>query len=533
MVGAGDIGNGVVPAGPTGMADLLGAATRLGEGLDVGAVLQEIATAARAVLGAQRATCYAYDVPTQTVAAVHTTETDPARRAVLDRSVGKGPSDLPIWRMQLEHEDDPLIVIEDLRADDRVPPALVRGLGAGAIIGVRLEHEAVRARGAHPLLGTLFCSFPGERCFSDEERDVARGLASMASLALANAYLQIETARSLQRARELEAEQAALRRVATAAADVESGAHGVHAATAREIATLLGVDAAMVVRFDTGHATVVGTFGDHSELGDRLPTEGAGSLAHVRSTGRGHAVADYSALPSGSAIREHALATGFTASSAAPVDVEGALWGAVLVATRRAAGIPADAQARLARFAQLSALAIANVEARARLVEQATHDGLTGLVNHRVFFERLRHACDRATRSGEDLSLIVIDLDDFKGVNDRHGHLAGDRVLSEFAGRLRPAVRAGDTLGRTGGEEFAWLLPGSSHAATCAAAERLRRAISDEPFTVIGHLTMSAGIATLVSGESAAELFGAADAALYRAKERGRDLCVGVGDRAR
>jgi diguanylate cyclase (GGDEF)-like protein len=515
------------------MADLLGTAARIGEGLDVGAVLQEIATATRAVLGAERATCYAYDVPTQTVAAVHTTETDPARRAVLDRSLGKGPSLLPIWRMQLEDEADPLIVIEDLRADPRVPKALVDGLGAGAIIGVRLEHEAVRARGGHPLLGTLFCSFSGVRRFSDEERGVARGLASMASLALANAYLQVETARSLQRARELEAEQAALRRVATTAADVESGSLGVHSATAREVVALLAVDAALVVRFDAGHGTVVGACGDHSELGDELPTHGAGSLARVRATGQGHSIADYRALPAESPIRAHALEHGFTASSAAPVHVDGHLWGAVLVATRRAGGIPADAQERLGRFAELSALAIANVEARARLVEQATHDALTGLVNHRVFFERLRDECGRAARTGEELSLIVIDLDEFKAVNDRHGHLVGDRILSEFAERLRPAVRAGDTLGRTGGEEFAWLLPGSNHAATCAAAERLRRRIAGESFPVIGRLTMSAGIATLVPGESAADLFSAADAALYRAKELGRDLCVGVGDRAR
>ncbi|MFP5450872.1 MAG: diguanylate cyclase [Thermoleophilia bacterium] len=519
--------------GSGGMADLLGAAARIGDGLDVGSVLQEIATATRAVLGAERATCYAVDLRTQTVAAVHTTETDPARRAVLERSVGKGPDRMPIWRMQLQHGSGQLLVIEDVRSDPRLPAALVERLGAGAIIGVRLEHESVRARGAHPLLGTLFCSFADVRRFSDEEREAARGLATMASLALANAHLRIETARSLQRARELEAEQAALRRVATTAADIESGAHGVHAATAREVVSLLGVDAALIVRFDDGHGTVVGACGDHSEIDDRLPTDGPGSLARVRTTGLGHAVADYGALPAGSPIREHALEYGFTASSAAPVHVDGHLWGAVLAATRRPGGIPPDAQERLARFAQLSALAIENVEARARLVEQATHDGLTGLVNHRVFFERLRDACGRAARTGEELSLIVIDLDEFKAVNDRHGHLVGDRTLAEFADRLRPAVRAADTLGRTGGEEFAWLLPGSNHAATCAAAERLRREIAGEPFPVVGRLTMSAGIATLVPGESAADLFGAADAALYRAKELGRDLCVGVGDRAR
>ncbi|MFP5452309.1 MAG: GGDEF domain-containing protein, partial [Thermoleophilia bacterium] len=165
-------------------------------------------------------------------------------------------------------------------------------------------------------------------------------------------------------------------------------------------------------------------------------------------------------------------------------------------------------------------------ETRRRLVEQSTRDPLTGLANHRAFFDRLDSEVERSRRRDRPLSIVIIDLDDFKRVNDRFGHLAGDRVLVEFARRLGEQARAEDTLGRIGGEEFAWLIPEADAAQAVSAAERARRVIADAPFDHAGRVTMSAGVAQIVTGMDARALVAVADAALYRAKAAGRNRTV-------
>ena len=172
------------------------AAATLGDGLDLAEVLQGIAVAACTALGADRASCYAYDRETGLVSAVYTTEDDPRRRAFLQRTVGMGAEQLPIWMLQLSRPD-PLMAVEDTGNDSAVPAALAARLGSGAFLGVRLEHLSVRSEGVPTLLGTLFCSYARPRRFSDTERQAARGLAALAALALANAHLQAETTLSL------------------------------------------------------------------------------------------------------------------------------------------------------------------------------------------------------------------------------------------------------------------------------------------------------------------------------------------------
>ena len=168
------------------------AAASLGDAPDLAAVLKGIAAAACTALGADRATCYAYDVETGGVSAVYTTENDPKRRAFLERTVGMGAAQLPIWSLQLA-QSDPLLVVEDAGNDPTVPAALAARLGSGAFLGVRLEHLSVRSGESPALLGTLFCSYTAPRRFSETERQAARGLAAVATLALANARLQAET----------------------------------------------------------------------------------------------------------------------------------------------------------------------------------------------------------------------------------------------------------------------------------------------------------------------------------------------------
>lgn len=159
---------------------------------------------------------------------------------------------------------------------------------------------------------------------------------------------------------------------------------------------------------------------------------------------------------------------------------------------------------------------------RARLSRDALTDPLTGLANRRAFDAALEREVQASLATGRPLSLVTLDLDHFKAVNDTHGHDAGDRVLIGLAALLRAQVRSGDLPARWGGEEFAWLLPGAPAGAAGTTAERLRLAVAAHDFGC-GPLTVSLGVATLRPGESGAALFARADAALYRAKQSGRN----------
>ena len=503
---------------------IVGAAARLSATPDLAATLQGIAAAALTSLGADRATCYAYDVGAQVVSAVYTTESDPRRRAFLERTVGLGAAKLPIWELQLS-QDDPMLVIDDVTRSPHVSPELAERLGSGAFLGVRLEHLSVQQAGVPALLGTLFCSYGAPRSFSQSERQVARGLGGLATMALANAHLQFETSQRLEENRVLAAEQAALRRVATLVA-AEAKPEQVFARTAEEVAALFGVECGLVARFEPNHAVRVGAWGATTTVFD-LPfsLSGAGALSQVWRTGKAARVDDFGSLPADS-IPALVLEAGYRGSVAAPVRVGGRLWGGLLAITTQDRKFDTDAEERLERFAALVALAIANAEAQARLASQAATDALTGLANHGVFFERLHAEVERARRNQHPLALVLLDLDHFKRVNDIHGHLVGDSVLVEMAGRLASLARPEDTVARVGGEEFAWLLPESDEHGAWAAGERVRRAVAGTPFAEIGLQTLSAGIAQFKDGMSAYDLFRAADGALYEAKARGRDTCV-------
>jgi diguanylate cyclase (GGDEF)-like protein/putative nucleotidyltransferase with HDIG domain len=155
---------------------------------------------------------------------------------------------------------------------------------------------------------------------------------------------------------------------------------------------------------------------------------------------------------------------------------------------------------------------------------QAARDPLTGLPNHRAFHERLAGEVARALRHGRSLSIALVDLDHFTLVNDAQGHHSGDQVLMEVAARLGALARAGDVVGRVGGEEFAFILPETDALTAYGVAERARAAIASAPFGEAGHLSASAGVCDLSHSTSAAELFRLADGALYWAKAHGRDV---------
>jgi diguanylate cyclase (GGDEF)-like protein len=183
--------------------------------------------------------------------------------------------------------------------------------------------------------------------------------------------------------------------------------------------------------------------------------------------------------------------------------------------------------AKLAEWlASQAAIALENARLHEIVQRQAITDELTGLVNRRRFLAALDAEIVRASRLGGTLSVVLADLDDFKRINDRFGHPAGDIVLLKFADLIRAHVREVDVPGRLGGEEFAILLPETHAQGALAGAERLRVALAEQPFELEGRtveVTASFGVAELTPGHSADELLRSADAALYRAKEQGKN----------
>jgi diguanylate cyclase (GGDEF)-like protein len=351
-------------------------------------------------------------------------------------------------------------------------------------------------------------------------------VATRVTLAYSANRTLIEEGRVQERQLEmLVSEQGALRRVAEAVA-TESEPTEVFQLVAREVTALFESDAGIVWRFDGGQAEAVGSHGDGAAPpGTRITLDGGGAAATVAQTGR-PARASYAAGRHGG---EGAVRHGI----ASPVVVGGDLWGCVHIASTLRGGVsPFDTatEQRLERFAELVALALANADTRMALQERAATDPLTGLANRRHFQERMAEEWDRARRHGDHLSLVLIDLDHFKRVNDTWGHPAGDRVLAELAQRLRKATRTHDILGRIGGEEFAWLLPGATEDDAVAAAERARDLVRGTPFPEVGPVTASFGVCHHADANGPSELQQLADDALYTAKHLGRDRVCARSD---
>ncbi|MDX6467384.1 MAG: hypothetical protein QOI27_2424 [Gaiellaceae bacterium] len=178
-------------------------------------------------------------------------------------------------------------------------------------------------------------------------------------------------------------------------------------------------------------------------------------------------------------------------------------------------------------LASHAAIALENARLHRIVERQALVDGLTGVANRRHCEEALTSEIARADRLGTPLTLVLADLDDFKAINDEHGHAAGDEVLREFAAVLRATLRDSDLAGRWGGEEFLLLLPGADAVGGAQLADRVRASLAERSF--LGHegavvsVTCSFGVAQHQAGGDERELFAAADRALYRAKREGKN----------
>ena len=185
------------------------------------------------------------------------------------------------------------------------------------------------------------------------------------------------------------------------------------------------------------------------------------------------------------------------------------------------------------RFGDAAALAIDNAQTRTALEHQAQTDPLTGLYNHRFFHERLRAELIRAGRSHDSVSLTMVDIDDFKKVNDVHGHGVGDQVLIMLAQILKSTVRGSDVVCRLGGEEFGVIAPSSDAGDTLGLSTRISQRVSESDFDGAGNITVSVGIAQ--GPEHAMNpraLVACAEAAMMTAKARGKDRIVLFNDDA-
>lgn len=215
-----------------------------------------------------------------------------------------------------------------------------------------------------------------------------------------------------------------------------------------------------------------------------------------------------------------------------PMAARGEVQGVLRLCQERGAGAPSDDQAALAAaLGDGVSLALANMALRERLRNQALRDALTGLHNRRFFDEVLEKMEAQLQRDGRPVAVLMLDLDHFKSINDRHGHATGDATLRAVGAMLLERTRHGDIACRYGGEEIVVLLPGTDLQDAVERAEGLRRAVAELKSGTTGALpaiTVSIGVAAAPrSAPRLKQAIEAADAALYEAKRTGRDrVCI-------
>ncbi|MGH9404191.1 MAG: GGDEF domain-containing protein [Terriglobia bacterium] len=195
-----------------------------------------------------------------------------------------------------------------------------------------------------------------------------------------------------------------------------------------------------------------------------------------------------------------------------------------------------ELQARLRTGSRILDLQSELIAAHEALRKEATHDYLTGVWNRAGILDILQRECARMVRTKGKIAVIMADIDHFKAVNDTYGHLAGDDVLREVSRRMQSSVRSYDSIGRYGGEEFVIVLPDSEAMSGTQQAERLRNSVGEQPVETAGlmiSVTLSLGVAVMSQSHSDdyQALLRVADAALYRAKESGRNqTCTGKNE---
>ncbi len=266
-----------------------------------------------------------------------------------------------------------------------------------------------------------------------------------------------------------------------------------------------------------GEPVVVYLFGGEARLSCVVPrAERPPGVAWVASTGQSVLAVGAREL---TASLPRAAPAGIGCALLLALTVRGEVEAVVVAARRRPVGWSEPEIARAAALVDQAAHTQALLRARA----EAGTDAVTGSMNHRAMRRRLREEIDRATRTGGDLGCLLIDLDDFKLVNDRHGHPAGDAVLRGVARALQGEFRAFDRVARYGGDEFVVILPAADlHSAALAGERALARLAEVSSFDLVAGVSASIGVAQWHPPMSAEQLLEACDAALLRSKRAGK-----------
>jgi diguanylate cyclase (GGDEF)-like protein len=281
-----------------------------------------------------------------------------------------------------------------------------------------------------------------------------------------------------------------------------------------------GVDAALARLDNRADPPIIATLGLTTEEAQRQAIAGPPGGAEARSISLVYQYPNELVSSDGTTNLIHS-------GLALPIQTEHGSIGFIAVFSRSPSHSWNDDEVReLEELALRAGPAIENAKRFREARQLADLDALTGLHNRRYFHETLSREVARAHRYNRRLALVVLDLDDFKAINDRIGHLTGDGVIAESAERVRDVVRSADIACRIGGDEFAVILPESTLADADQLYRRLQAAVSARPIGQAGRLSFSAGVAELKPEEDPTTFFERADEALYRAKKLGKAQVV-------